>query len=229
MNRTRGSQSSTGCLEHQSDTGVGRHDEWHRFSLPPTLCGGFGSRTGFLKQKGGDVSKSNGAMQPETILDLARAAVLKRNEQITARLRAGETLDSVGVEFGLSKQRVGQIGRSAGLFRGRALAVRLDEVRRLCGLGMTPQAISAALGVSMATVANDLSRLGIQRVRQNKDHRLKATAMLLTTTKSQTEIARECNTNHETVAWIKGRLTGLGFKCRCRDGRKQAQNGKAAT
>ena len=80
----------------------------------------------------------------------------ERNEEICARYMAGETLQAVGDRFGISRMRVKQIVKKAGLWRQRS-----KEQVEFLGVNLaieTKEALRAKAdkrGISMSRLTSD--------------------------------------------------------------------------
>lgn len=88
----------------------------------------------------------------------------KRVQRMAALYSQGATLEEIGREFSLTRERVRQIMRrdgydpgtlkagSARARRGRAVAAHETEVRAHLAVGQSPQAVASSLGLSLSLV-----------------------------------------------------------------------------
>lgn len=82
--------------------------------------------------------------------------------------KSGETLQQIGDEYGISRERVRQILAKHGVKRSqggqaRALADRLAEGVRLYKQGISLRAAAKSVGTSQENLGNEIDRLGIRR------------------------------------------------------------------
>ena len=91
----------------------------------------------------------------------------RRNAAIVAAVKRRElTLDAIGAMYGVSRERVRQIGARAGAQRGRK-ELRNAEKAKIVALhkrGMPFTRIAEALGRSDTVVANHVVRVGLYKI-----------------------------------------------------------------
>ncbi|MEK2647369.1 hypothetical protein [Bdellovibrio sp. BCCA] len=91
----------------------------------------------------------------------------KRNEDIVAKFRSGMTLEAIGQEYGVSRQRVQQIIQMYGLSRdsGGVSANRsnkLEMIADLCRKGRTVTEIAQETACKHTFVTKSLKQLGLK-------------------------------------------------------------------
>lgn len=108
---------------------------------------------------------------------LPPAPASDRSARIRAMYAAGETLERIAAEMGVSRQRIEQIARKEGLApRGRRsirkapVWSRLEEVRSLAANGCSRSEIADAIGDTAQNVSNACRIEGIPLKRAKKTH-----------------------------------------------------------
>ncbi len=137
---------------------------------------------------------------------LPPAPASDRTARIKAMYAAGETLDAIAAEFGVSRQRIEQIARKEGLPpRGHVSIKRapvwnkLAEVRSLASGGCTLREIADAIGDTYANVGVACRAEGIKVLKARKQPSSRITAQAFEVAKqykagrSTAEIAAEIN------------------------------------
>lgn len=96
--------------------------------------------------------------------------------QIISRLKAGETYASVAADFGVTRQRVDQIAKKAGLrlgyrpevFRKAPIWGRIDEAKSLAAQGYSVTQIALQVQDSKANVYNALKAVGVKTLKTKR-------------------------------------------------------------